>query len=146
MGHSSPALPEFFPLDTIVALRYKKSTNRMPVTLAWRGDGATDGTQAHGLAVSLCTAGLGAHSHSGPSLCAHAPRRTDTAPRAGGSVGGSPQGELHALPSAAVVGLALQEASPAYDGYHTPQSGGKTGPCWTPPGAVATDSGARSPA
>src|SRR5215813_5863617 len=108
----------------------------MPLTTEWRAYGAADGAHGHGLAVSLCAAGLAAHSHSGPSLRAHAPRRTDTALRACRCVGGTSQGELHDFQSTPVVGLALQEASPPYDGYHPPKSGGKTGPSRPSPSAL----------
>src|SRR5262245_45371234 len=93
-----------FSLDTSAALRYKKPTHRRPLTAAWRGYGAADSVYAYGLAVSLDAPGLGAHPTSSPSLCAHPPRRTDTAPRACRRVGGSSPAELHHFASATIVG------------------------------------------
>ena len=45
--------------------------------------------------------------------------------------------EFHDLLPAAVIGLALQEASPAHDRHHAPQSGWETGPSGPSPGALA---------
>src|SRR5262245_42200899 len=95
----------------LATLRYKKHTQDV-IDCRVEREGAADGAHGHGLAISLWPAGLGTHPHSRPSLCAHAPRRTDTAPRAGGNVRGAPYPEFHHLPTATVVGLALQEAAP----------------------------------
>src|SRR5215471_3661865 len=110
------------PLSTI------RSTHRLPLPTAWRGDGAADRVYEHGVAVSLYAPGLGADPNGGPSVYPHPPRRTDAAPRACGSVGSSPHTELHDLPSATVVGRALQEVWPAHDRRPAPQSGWETRP------------------
>src|SRR5262249_54569262 len=102
-----------FSLDTGAALRYKRCTYGMPRLIAWRGYGAADRAQAHSLAVSLCPVGLGAHPNGGPGLCAHSPRRTDTAPRSGGSIGSPPSRKNYYLPSAPIIELALQKATAA---------------------------------
>jgi hypothetical protein len=76
--------------------------------------------------------------------CVHHPaRRTDTAPRVCGRVGGSPQTELHDLSPAAVIGLARQEASPTPEGSHTLQSGRETGSSGPSPGAFTRHDRAR---
>src|SRR5262245_10346219 len=77
---------------------------------------------------------------------AHPARRTDTAPRAFGSLGSSPHAELHDLPLAAVVGLAVQEASPAHHRSHASQSGWETGASGPSPGALTPDDRARGAA
>src|SRR5262249_53915713 len=92
-GSALAALPltsaGFF-LDTSVTLHYKKPTHRRPLTAAWRGDGAADGAHEYGVAVSLYAPGLGTDPTGSPSVCPHPPRRTDAAPRAGGSIAGAP--------------------------------------------------------
>src|SRR5687767_11732918 len=103
-----------FPLELGAYLRYKTSIDLPRWSTAWRRHGFTVCARQSRLAIALWPGGLGAHPTRGPSLCAHAPLRTDPAPRASRRVGCAPQGRLHDLPSAPVIPLALQEAAPAY--------------------------------
>src|SRR5262249_18425765 len=128
------------------ALRYKQHTRRRQLTATWRGYGAACRAHEYCLAVSLYAPGLGADPTGGPSLCAHPARRADAVSPACGSVGSSPHAEPHDLPPAAVVGLALHEASPAYADHYTPQSRWKTRPSGPSPGTFASHHRARGAA
>src|SRR5215831_1722950 len=67
--------------------------------------------------------------------------RTDAAPHAGRSLGGTSHPEFHDLPPATVVRLALQEAAPAATHLPAPESGWATGPPGASPGAFPSHDG-----
>src|SRR5438132_1249102 len=94
------------------------------------------------LVVSLYAPGLGADPACRASVCAHPARRGRAAAQPCGDPGGSAHAEFHDLFSAAVVGLALQEASQAYDGNNAAQTGRETRPSRASPSVFTPHDGA----
>ena len=80
------------------------------------------------------------------SLCAYPARRGQAAARRCGDTGGSTSAEVYDFLQATVIGLAIQEASPAHHHSHASQSGRETRASGPSPDALTTDDCARGAA